>query len=407
MDSNQDAFCSHIHQRIIDNLKGLENWFSEKIKGKKLPFYSSFDMRDSNFKIACVDANVFPAGFNNICEEDQRRTSGLIKEYLKQYQPSVKKILLLAEEHTRNLYYWDNIFVIQSLIEEAGYQVSVCAPGKQIRAPQKITTAGGRAIELKLLNKEQGDLIISNNDFSATYNLPQDQTCIPPVFMGWLSRKKHYFFKEYNLLTKEFADLLKIDPWHFKIETQLFAPFDMQSQDNLLQLKSSSHDMLKSLRDNYQNFSISEKPYLFLKNNSGTYGLGIINIHSAEELNRWSYKARKKLKAAKGETKIKELIIQEGIPTALFSQDNKSAEPVIYMIGSQVAGGFLRSHKTKDHKMNLNSPGVVFKRLCMSDLEIKIQGLAMENVYSWLAKIGSLALYEEMKNYQSLDSFLK
>ena len=404
MELNQQSFRNQIHQKIIDNLKELEDWFFEKTNSKKLPFYSSFDIRDSNFKIACVDANVFPAGFNNICEEDQKRTSGLIKDYLNQHHSSAKKILLLAEEHTRNLYYWDNIFVIQSLIEKTGCQVTVCVPGKQITTSQKMTTASGRTVNLKLLNEEEGDLIISNNDFSVKYKLPLNKECIPPVFMGWLFRKKHYFFEEYNQLTEEFANLLKIDPWHLKIETKLFSPFEMQSQDNLVKLKTSSHEMLESLKKSYQNFSIPEKPYLFLKNNSGTYGLGIINIHEAEELNHWTYQSRKKMKASKGETNIKEIIIQEGIPTALFSPDNKSAEPVIYTIGSKVAGGFLRSHKTKDHKTNLNSPGVVFKRLCMSDLEIKIQGLAMENVYSWLAKIGSLALYKEMKNYKSLNS---
>ena len=119
--------------------------------------------------------------------------------------------------------------------------------------------------------------------------------------MGWLFRKKHHFFKEYNLLTKEFAELLKIDPWHFKIETELFSPFEIQSQDNLLHLKSSSNKMLKALKEKYKKFSISEKPYLFLKNNTGTYGLGIINIHSAEELNQWSYQSRKKIRASKGE----------------------------------------------------------------------------------------------------------
>ena len=400
---SQQSFRNLIHQKIIDNLTDLESWFAEKTESKKLPFYSSFDIRDSNFKIACVDANVFPAGFNNICEEDQKRTSGLIKAYLSQYHPNAKKILLLAEEHTRNLYYWDNVFVIQSLIEKANYSVTVCVPGKQISNSQKMTTAGGRVVDLKLLKDVKGDLIISNNDFSVRYDLPQDTKCVPPFFMGWLARKKHYFFKEYNLLTKEFASLLKIDPWHLKIDTKLFSPFDMQSQDNLFKLKSSSAKMLQSLKDSYQNFSISEQPYLFLKNNSGTYGLGIINIHDSEELNQWSYQSRKKMKAFKGDTNINEIIIQEGIPTALFSPDNKSAEPVIYMIGSQVAGGFLRSHKTKDQKTNLNSPGVVFKRLCMSDLEIKVQGLIMENVYSWLAKIGSLAVYKEMKNYNSLN----
>ena len=403
MDSDQHSFRNQIHQKIIDNLKELEFWFSEKTQSKKLPFYSSFDIRDSNFKITCVDANLFPAGFNNICEEDKKRTSGLIKRYLNKYYPSAKKILLLTEEHSRNLYYWDNIFVIQSLIKATGCQVTACAPGRQIRSPQMITTASGRTVELKLLNEEDGDLIISNNDFSVKYNLPKNKECIPSVLMGWLFRKKHYFFKEYNLLTKEFAELLQLDPWRFKIETKLFSPLKIQSEENLLKLRYSSEEMLKSLKESYKKFSISEKPYLFLKNNSGTYGLGIINIQSAEELNRWSYKSRKKMKASKGEAHVKEIIIQEGIPTALCP-DNKSAEPVIYMIGSQVAGGFLRSHKTKDYKTNLNSPGVVFKRLCMSDLEIKTQGLAMENVYSWLAKIGSLALYEEMKNYKGLNS---
>ena len=195
MEKSQQSFRNQIHQKIIDNLKELENWFFEKTKSKKLPFYSSFDIRDSNFKIACVDANVFPAGFNNICEEDQKRTSSLIKNYLNRYHSSVKKILLLAEEHTRNLYYWDNVFVIQSLIEKAGYQVTISVPGKQITAPQKMTTASGQTVALKLLNKEEGDLIISNNDFSVKYNtISKQRMHVPPVFMGWLFRKKHYVF---------------------------------------------------------------------------------------------------------------------------------------------------------------------------------------------------------------------
>ena len=139
-----------------------------------------------------------------------------------------------------------------------------------------------------------------------------------------------------------------------------------------------------------------DEPYLFLKNNSGTYGLGVMNINHPEDIDNFNWKSRKKMKSGKGETGISEIIIQEGIPTSLWGPEGSSSEPVIYMIGSQVAGGFLRTHKRKDHKTNLNSPGAVFRRLCMSDLEIKIQGLIMENVYSWLAKLGVLALCREM-----------
>ena len=395
------SFRSSIHQKIIDKLKEVENWFFEKTKDKTIPFYSSFDIRDSNLKVACVDANVFPAGFNNICEEDQKRASSLIQKYLSKTHPSVKQILLLSEEHTRNFYYWDNVFVIKSLIEQTGCKVVVCVPGKQIQSSQKIVTASGKEIFVQLLSEVKGDLIISNNDFSVRHTLPSDIECNPPLKMGWFIRKKHRFFKEYNLLAQEFASLLKIDPWHLTIETELFSPFDMDSKENLLELKSRASLMLNSLKEKQSHLPIQEEPYLFLKNNSGTYGLGIMNISNPENLNNFSYKARKKMKASKGEKGVSEIIIQEGIPTALHSYDNQSAEPAIYMIGSQVAGGFLRSHKKKDHKTNLNSPGAVFRRLCMSDLEIKIQGLVMENVYSWLAKLGALALSKEMENIQS------
>ena len=401
MQIDKSSFSYFIHHKIIDHLKDVEHWFFEKTKGKRLPFYSSFDIRDSNFKVACVDANMFPAGFNNICEEDQKRASSLIKSYLGRHYPSVQTILLLAEEHTRNFYYWDNVFVIHSLIEQAGYKAVICVPGRQISSSQEIITAGGRRVFIQLLGEVQGDLIISNNDFSVRYHLPKNIDCNPPFVMGWLFRKKHNFFEKYNFLAKEFAELLKIDPWHLTVETELFSPFEMESEQNFLELKSRSSEMLKFLKEKHKTFDLKEKPYLFLKNNSGTYGLGVMNIQDLEDLNQWSYKARKKMKAVKGETRADEMIIQEGIPTALQSLGNQNAEPVIYMLGSQVAGGFLRIHKTKDRKTNLNSPGAVFHRLCISDLEIKVQGLVMENVYGWLAKLGTLALSQEMEQLQS------
>ena len=351
--------------------------------------------------MACVDANVFPAGFNNICEEDQKRASLLIQSHLKNSYPKIKQILLLAEEHTRNLYYWDNIFVIQSLVEQAGYAVRVCVPGDLIPSSRNIITASGKQVFVHLLSEVQGDLIISNNDFSVKVPLPQTVDCQPSFKMGWFHRRKHHFFREYNVLAEEFANLLKIDPWHLTVKTELFSPFDMNSQENFAHLKQRAAFLLKSLEEEQKSRSKKEEPYLFLKNNSGTYGLGIINIYKTENLNQWSYNARKKMQATKGKTQITEIIIQEGIPTALHDPDQQSTEPVIYVIGNQVAGGFLRSHKKKDHKTNLNSPGAVFRRLCMSDLEIQLQGLIMENVYSWIAKIGTLALVQEMKNQSS------
>ena len=388
-------FRDFIHQKILAHRAEAERWFQQKAQGRPMPLYAGFDIRDSGFKSACVDANVFPAGFNNICEEDQKRAEELMKNYLKAKRPKARHILLLAEEHSRNLYYWDNIFIIKTLIERTGREVSVCVPGQNMKAPQRLVSAGGREIHIQLLKEAKGDLIIANNDFSLPYDLPQGLICDPPRGMGWFARRKHNFFKHYNRLAEEFSALLNIEAGFLTVATELFSPFDMESAENLKQLKTRAKGLLQSLKSKLP-AGAKEAPYLFLKNNSGTYGLGVMNLDDPESLNRWTYKARKKMKAGKDRKTVSEIIIQEGIATAVSDPEGQSAEPVIYTIGGQVAGGFLRSHKSKDRKTNLNSPGAVFKRFCMSDLEIKVQGMAMENVYSWIAKLGLLALSQEM-----------
>ena len=103
------------------------------------------------------------------------------------------------------------------------------------------------------------------------------------------------------------------------------------------------------------------------------------------------------MKAAKEGQKINQLILQEGIPTIL-NQSQGSAEPVIYTIGSELIGGFLRVHEKKGTRGNLNSPGAVFKQLCMSDLKIRVAGKNEENVYGWITRLSLLALALEIKH---------
>ena len=201
------SICQSMSEKINLHFNKVTSWFEKKGSQKTIPFYSSFDIRDSGYKISCIDANVFPAGFNNICNEDQRSTVVLIKKYLQSHYPSVRKILLLAEEHTKNMYYWDNIHTIQSLIEQAGYEVKVCVPGHAISSSQVFTSASGKKVKVSLVKQEKGDLIISNNDFSVQYDLPQDIPFNPCLEMGWSFRKKYNFFKEYNKIAGEFADL--------------------------------------------------------------------------------------------------------------------------------------------------------------------------------------------------------
>lgn len=401
-----------IHKQIIKNKTQVDEWFSQKTKDLNLPFYMSFDIRDSGQKVAPVDANIFPAGFNNICQTDKESAVELVASYLQRHYPDLKKqMVLLTEEHTSNRFYWENVGTLKDLIEGAGWEVSLAIP-RLLEKPLAVESASGRQFTVHSAQRDGDEvmvdgvkpsLIISNNDFSEEYaewaeglKTPMN----PPHELGWYRRKKFDFFKAYNQLAEEFAKVIGIDPWHLHIDTELYSHFDVTSDESRDHLADKVDEVIAKLREQSQQHDVTKDPFVFVKNNSGTYGLGVIQAHSGDEVRSWNYKARKKMKASKGGKGVQELIVQEGIPTVVTSS-GETAEPAIYMVGCQLAGGFLRTHQKKGPEDNLNSPGAVFRRLCVSDLAINIEGLPMENVYGWVAKLGFLAVAKEVQNIKS------
>ncbi len=387
-----------LHKQIVKHYNRAEEWFFQKSQGQSFPFYCSFDLRDSSQKIAPVDANLFPAGFNNICEVDKKEAPGLCEEFLKTIRWHQKKALLLAEEHTHNPFYWDNIHTLKQMLERSqASSVKVCVPGMHILKNTQLLSATGHKMEIFLLKNQmhQADFIISNNDFSVDYGLKLPIPMTPPLSAGWETRRKHSFFEQYNRLAEEFAHLIEVESDRLSIKTKRFQNFDISNKTSLKNLKEEVHTFLNSLEKTYKAWN--QKPFVFLKNNSGTYGLGMTAVHSVSDIDQWNYKMKKKMKAAKGGKKVTELIIQEGLMSSVKTE-GAVAEPVIYLIGPKLAGGFLRTHKEKGVKDNLNSPGAVFKTLCISDLKIEVAGKPMENVYGWLAHLGVLALAKEFKN---------
>lgn len=384
-----------LHQKILSQKSTVMDWFKKKSADIFFPFYSSFDLRDSGSKIVPVDANIFPAGFNNLCEVDRDNIPPILNQYLGQHYGKIKKVILLTEEHEKNIYYWDNVSVLKKIMEQSHLEVALCVPGRNIQQARQIENSLGQKIQLHLLDSclEGVDLIISNNDFSLDYDVPKDIPLNPSPLMGWKYRRKDQFFKEYNLLAVQFAELIGVDPWHLTIKTELFEPFNPEDPETLKNLKLHLEFFFKDLRSHYKD----QEPFAFLKNNSGTYGLGITWIQSPEEVDHWNYKTRKKMKASKGGRKVNKLILQEGIATAL-SSDRSCAEPVIYTLGAELIGGFLRTHSKKGVRENLNSPGAVYQKLCMSDLMVQVEGKDEENVYGWISRLALLSLAYEIKN---------
>jgi glutamate--cysteine ligase len=390
-----------IHNQICKNYPDVQKWFSSKTKQLAYPIYSSYDIRDSGYKVTNVDANVYPAGFNNICPTDKDTSVGLFKKYIQvHYQFDIKKILLITEEHTKNPYYLENVYTISDLLTQAGYEVRLAFP-RDLAENMILESITGHKLEFgsgfhnsSWVKDFNPDLVLSNNDFSLAledWGSQLDKPMNPPRELGWYQRKKSRYFKNYNSLSSEFCEIIKVDPFMLRVETEEFTEFDITSDVSRDHLSTQVDAFLGNLRNKYKQENISQEPFCFVKNNSGTYGLGVIKVSSAQEIKEWTYNARKKMKAAKGGKEIEQVIIQEGIPSVITS-DNSSAEPVIYMIGCELAGGFLRTHAEKSSTESLNSPGAIYKKLCVTDLYDNRMKCPKENVYGWSAKLGLLAI---------------
>lgn len=406
MSLQETRYHEAMHRQIVRHLPKLRDWFSELRGGVDLPFYSSYDIRDSGFKVANVDANIYPAGFNNICGTDRENAPPLARYYIdRHYGPAVKKLMLITEEHTNNPYYWDNVYALREILRGAGLDVCVAIPRLQTERAT-MTAASGRTVEVVAVDISGGalrcacftpDLVVSNNDFSEFYAEWGEDLSVklnPPRELGWWQRKKSMYFQHYNALSTEFAKLIDVDPWLLTVKTELFSGFDTSNEQSQADLAQRVQVLLDSLRVEYAAHGIKDQPVAFVKNNAGTYGLAVMRVTSGEDILALNYKTRKKMKAAKGGREVEEVIIQEGIPS-IVQADGVTAEPTLYLLGCQLAGGFLRSHSEKGPTESLNSPGAVYKRLCVSDLKISVEGNPMENVYGWSARLGLLAIGRE------------
>ena len=58
-----------LEQRILDSMPAIERWFRLEWMEHTPPFYCSVDVRHAGFKLAPVDINLCPHGWNNLTPE--------------------------------------------------------------------------------------------------------------------------------------------------------------------------------------------------------------------------------------------------------------------------------------------------------------------------------------------------
>ena len=120
--------------------------------------------------------------------------------------------------------------------------------------------------------------------------------------------------------------------------------------------------LLAKIKAKYVEYEIKRDPFVIVKADAGTYGMGIMTVYDAADVKGLNRKQRNKMSVIKEGVQVSDVIIQEGVHT-FETIDEGVAEPVVYMIDRYVVGGFYRVNTSRGRDENLNAPGMHFEPL--------------------------------------------
>jgi glutamate--cysteine ligase len=418
--ANAKEFRCDLVNRIIEKQDVLESWYDLQNRKAPTPPYTSIDLRDSGFKVSPVDSNIFPAGFNNICPDDWGLAASTFERVLTKANRNRRpwKILVIPENHTSNLYYFENLWALREILTIAKFEVVIGHMNPELEPNMEkgctsVKTATGRTIVLDKILREgellqtervrltEDDLLLLNNDLSN--GVPTElqglvQVLAPSPSLGWHSRVKSEHLRHYTDLATEFAAILDVDPWLLTTRFAAVDGLDFDSGLGMEKLAATVDTVIAQIARDYKERGITKEPHVFVKHNSGTYGRSILTAKSGAELLALNRREKNKMNISKGGVHVSSVVVMEGIPTDL-KEDNETAEPVIYLAGYEPIGGFLRMNPNKDAEGNLNSPGAHFKPLCFANLfrSPNRDNVILEHLYGALGRLSTLANGREMQ----------
>ncbi len=392
----------NIHEKIIANHQQIEGWFRNQWFKYPAPFYSSIDIRNSGFKVSPVDTNLFPAGFNNLNKDFESLYITAVKHSLDILKTKIDKILIIPEDHTRNLHYLESLNYLSTLIEKAGFEVIVSKPDINNNKFKNINS-------MLEYNGFVPDAILLNNDLSN--GIPEflndvKQVILPSKNIGWTMRSKTDHFSYYSDVCTNFSNFLDIDSWFIEPEFRNCGEINFKTKKGEDCLIYHAERLLNIVSEKYDKYNINEKPYIMIKADSGTYGMGIISISDISQIKNLNRKQRNKMLSTKGNILPDKVILQEGVYSFEETKNsNNVAEPVIYSFSNYLIGGFYRTHENKKNNESLNSPGMIFQPIPLNDICISPElNQAIDSqinryyVYGVIARLAILAAAKELFN---------
>ncbi|MDX2083422.1 MAG: glutamate--cysteine ligase [Rickettsiales bacterium] len=383
----------------------IEDWFDKKFRQNPALIYNSVDLRHAEFKIAPVDTNCFPAGFNNLALASKNSAKISADSFFNKNFSQAHNILIIPENHTQNLNYLESVRNLTEILSDKK-QVIVGSLIKDLTQVTKIDLQNGNFLELHpVIEKSEKittlagfepDLIILNNDL--TSGIPEilkniSTPIIPSPKLGWFQRKKSQHFKIYNQLCEEISKILEIDSWLISTLDDVCHDVNFKEQIGLEKLAKQVDELLKKIAEKYQQYQINEQPYCYIKADNGTYGIAVWSVISGDEVLHINKKERNKMNMLKGSIQNTSVLLQEGIKT-IDRVNSEIAEPMIYSIAGQVVGNLFRVNNNRDEKISLNAAGASFfdlSNLSENQIQLGIDKNNIIKIYSLIARLTSLA----------------
>ncbi|MFM9887618.1 MAG: glutamate--cysteine ligase [Burkholderiales bacterium] len=405
-----------LESRILSKSTEIEHWFRGQWQEHTPPFYASVDLRNSGFKVAPVDTNLFPGGFNNLNPAFQALCVQAVSSTIERVCPDARNLLLIPENHTRNPFYLQNVARLVTIFRQAGLNVRIGSLLPTITVPTEVEVADHPPLLLEPLVRVGDQLgvkdfdpcmVVLNNDMSG--GVPEilrglkDQVVVPPLHAGWTVRRKTFHFNAYDQVVAEFAKLLAIDPWLVNPYHEHCGQVSFHERAGEECLAANVGEMLDQIRAKYLEYGIKDDPFVVVKADAGTYGMGIMMAKSVDDVVGLNRKQRNKMAVVKEGLEVHDVIIQEGVHT-YERIDGAVGEPVVYMIDRHVVGGFYRVHTGRGIDENLNAPGMHFVPIAFNDCCIQPDFNAMPDseanrfyAYGIIARLALVAAALELE----------
>ena len=363
---------NELEQRILDATPVIERWFRLEWMEHTPPLYCAVDIRNAGFKLAPVDTNLYPDGWHNLSPDTLPLAVQAAQAAIEKICPEARNLLIVPENGKPSSFYLASLQRLQEIFRMAGLNVRLGSIDPALKRSTTLTLPDGDKLTLEPAQRTRFRLglkhfdpctILLNNDLAAgapgiLEDLPE-QYLLPPLQAGWSVRRKSRHFHSYDEVSKRFGKLLGVDPWLINPLFATCGEIDLHAPDGGECLRTHVDALLTKVRRKYKEYGIADKPFVVVKADQGTRGMGIMTVRDVKDLAALQQPARKADKGAAPDIPRGEVIIQEGVLTNERVHD-AVAEPVVYMIDRYVVGGFYRIHAERGVDENLNAPGARF-----------------------------------------------